>query len=96
VSVEFSICFARVRNAARTVSHKNYYDIGDFVLVCCRCGVLRSAQNGLKGRCSTTEPRPYAFQYTKFTTSLFAATISRLPESAPFCGDFSIRPATTS
>jgi hypothetical protein len=27
---------------------------------------------GLKGRCSTTELRPYAFQFTKFTTSPFA------------------------
>ena len=43
---------------------------------------------GLKGRCSTTELRPYAFQFTKFITSLFAATISRLSDRCRFAKIF--------
>jgi hypothetical protein len=58
VSVGFSFFFATLRSAARIVSRGSRINAMDFAVRCRGCAVLREAENGLKGRCSTTELRP--------------------------------------
>jgi hypothetical protein len=74
VSVGFSFSFALVREGARSVSQEGRINTDVFASVGYRCAVLRDVQNGLKGRCSTTELRSCTAQtyYTKKIPETFA------------------------